>query len=64
MCSVYHISDVEYIIWKMPLVLVFRMIINHQIASSGGKKQYNNKEADQISDLIDGFEELRNNAKD
>ena len=63
MCSVYHISDIEYIVWRMPLVLVFRLIINHQIASSGDKKQFSTKEADQINDLIDGFEELRN-AKD
>lgn len=60
MCSVYHISDIEYIIWKMPLVLVFRMIVNHQIASSGGKKQHTKKEESQITDVLKAVQELRN----
>jgi hypothetical protein len=60
---VYHISDVDYIIWKMPLALLFRMIVNHQVQATGGKKQHTVKEAEQITDLIKGFGELRN-AKD
>tara|TARA_R100000501_G_C2565909_1_gene74692 strand:+ start:535 stop:678 length:144 start_codon:yes stop_codon:yes gene_type:complete len=47
----------------MPLALLFRMIVNHQVQATGGKKQHTVKEAEQITDLIKGFGELRN-AKD
>ena len=56
----YHIADVNYIIWKMPIALVFRLLVNHQISATQGKKMNTVQENEQISDLLHSYGDLIN----
>ena len=59
MTSHYSISDIKYIIWEMPIALVFRLLVNYRVQATGGKKMNTAQENEQITDLIKGFGELR-----
>ncbi len=60
MTAHYHISDVRYIIWKMPISLIFRLVLNYTVQATGNKNQYTQREGDQINAILDNLGEIVN----